>query len=167
MIEACFNFSTKIINVDHAYEDKCSFSLLDFCKLVSNMGTSSRLEVNIIDLSIECPVSKHKSSCVLSHGYRKGDERLTLWWGKFTKSYVYYGITVIYYYLFIFYFTTYIYNCAAETWILTATLLEKLDIFARTCYRIILGIKHSQDHVTNENLYHLTGQTPLRDLTFS
>ena len=55
-----------------------------------------------------------------------------------------------------------LYNC--EPSILTDTLIEKLDIFARTCYRIILGINHFQDHVTNESLYHLTGQAPLREL---
>ena len=49
------------------------------------------------------------------------------------------------------------------TWIITETLIDKLDIFARTCYRIILGIKQSRDHVTNQSLYHLTDQAPLRE----
>ena len=54
-----------------------------------------------------------------------------------------------------------LYGC--ETWILTETSNEKLDIYARTCYRIMLGIKQSRDHVTNQSLYQLTGQVPLRE----
>ena len=42
-----------------------------------------------------------------------------------------------------------------RTLILTKDLIEKRDIFMRICYRIILGIKHSRDIVTNESLYHL------------
>ena len=42
--------------------------------------------------------------------------------------------------------------------ILTETLIMKLDIYARTYYRIMLGIKQSRDHVTNQNLNQLTGQ---------
>ena len=48
-----------------------------------------------------------------------------------------------------------------ETWILTEALIEKLDIYARTCYRFMLSIKQSRGHVTNQNLYQLTGQVPL------
>ena len=51
-----------------------------------------------------------------------------------------------------------LYGC--ESWIFTEALIYKLDIFARTCYRIMLGIKQSKDHVTNKNLYQLTGQIP-------
>ena len=32
-----------------------------------------------------------------------------------------------------------------------------------TCYRIMLGIKQSIDHVTNQSLYQLTGQVPLHE----
>ena len=42
----------------------------------------------------------------------------------------------------------------------SGTLIDKLDIFARTCYRIILGIKQSRDHVANESQCHLIGQVP-------
>ena len=41
-----------------------------------------------------------------------------------------------------------LYDC--ETWILTEAFTEKLKIIARTCYRIMLGIKEPRDHVTNE-----------------
>ena len=44
-----------------------------------------------------------------------------------------------------------LYGC--ETWTLTESFTEKLNIFARICYRIILGIKHSRDHVINKKLY--------------
>ena len=54
-----------------------------------------------------------------------------------------------------------LYGC--ETWILTEKSNEKLDIYARTCYRIMLGIKQSRNHVTNQSLYQLTGQVPLRE----
>ena len=54
-----------------------------------------------------------------------------------------------------------LYGC--DTSILTETLIEKLDIYASTCYRIVLGIKQSRDHVTNQSLYQLTGQAPLRE----
>ena len=40
---------------------------------------------------------------------------------------------------------------------------EKLDIYARTCYRITLGIKQSRDQVTNQSMYQLTVQVPLRE----
>ena len=55
-----------------------------------------------------------------------------------------------------------LYGC--ETWILTEALTEKLDIFARTCYRIMLGIKQSRDHVTNERLYQRVNQVPIREM---
>ena len=48
-------------------------------------------------------------------------------------------------------FSILLYGC--ESWILTAALNEILNIFARTCYRIILGIRQSTDHITNESLY--------------
>ena len=54
-----------------------------------------------------------------------------------------------------------LYGC--ETWILTEELIEKPDIYARTRYRIMLGIRQYRDHVTNQSLYQLTGQVPLRE----
>ena len=53
------------------------------------------------------------------------------------------------------------YDC--ESWILTEASIDKFEIFARTCYRIMLDIKHSRDDVTNRSLYHLSGQAPLRE----
>ena len=50
-----------------------------------------------------------------------------------------------------------LYGC--QTWILTEALIEKLEILAR----IMLGIKQSRDHVTNESLIHPTGQALLRE----
>ena len=50
-----------------------------------------------------------------------------------------------------------------ESWILTKALIEKLDIFAKTCYRIIQAIKQSREHATNDSLYHLIGQAPLNE----
>ena len=50
-----------------------------------------------------------------------------------------------------------------ENWIITEASIEKLYIFAKTCYIVMLGIKQSRDHVTNETLHHLTGQVPLRE----
>ena len=37
-----------------------------------------------------------------------------------------------------------------------------LEIYARTCYCIMLGIKQSRDHVTNQSMYQFIGQVPLR-----
>ena len=53
------------------------------------------------------------------------------------------------------------YDC--ETWTLTEILIEKLDIYARTFFRIILGSKQSRHHVTNKSLYQLTDQVSLRE----
>ena len=49
-----------------------------------------------------------------------------------------------------------LYGCGS--YILRAVLIDKLEIFARTWYRIKLGVKHDRENVTNESLYHLTGQ---------
>ena len=54
-----------------------------------------------------------------------------------------------------------LYGC--ETWKLTETLIEKLDIYASACFRIMLGIEQSRDQVTNQSLYQLTGQVPLSE----
>ena len=50
-----------------------------------------------------------------------------------------------------------------ESWILTESLIDKLEIFTRTCCRIMLDIKQCRDHVKNQSLYHLTDQAPLRE----
>ena len=42
--------------------------------------------------------------------------------------------------------------------------LPKLDIFARTCFRIMMGIKQSRDHVTNERLYQRFNHIPIREM---
>lgn len=55
-----------------------------------------------------------------------------------------------------------LYGC--ETWILTAQQSAKLDIFARTCYRIMLGIRQSETHTTNEQLYKLASARPVSDI---
>jgi hypothetical protein len=46
-----------------------------------------------------------------------------------------------------------LYGC--ESWVLTAQQANKFDVFARTCYRIILGIRQSEAHITNKKLYQL------------
>ena len=74
-------YTTNSINAHHHQEER-SFSLLGFCTPVSKISTSARWEVNSIDLSNvykqhECLANNHKSSCMLAHGYRKGDERLS------------------------------------------------------------------------------------------
>lgn len=55
-----------------------------------------------------------------------------------------------------------LYGC--ETWVLTEALAKKLDVFARTCYRIILGIRQAEAHMTNHELYKRTRQQPVRDM---
>jgi len=39
-----------------------------------------------------------------------------------------------------------LYGC--ETWILTDTLKKDLDVFARKCYRMMLGINQKESHTT-------------------
>ena len=51
-----------------------------------------------------------------------------------------------------------------ETCILTDAFTEKLDMFARTCYRIMLGINQSRDHVTNERLNQGVNQVPISEM---
>lgn len=48
-----------------------------------------------------------------------------------------------------------------ETWVLTKALEEELDVFARKCYRTMLGIRQADAHMTNEELYRLTKQRPV------
>ena len=42
-------------------------------------------------------------------------------------------------------------------------LANKLDVYARACYRIMLGINQKQDHVSNEDLYKRVRQEPISD----
>ena len=55
-----------------------------------------------------------------------------------------------------------LYGC--ETWVLTESLAKKLDVFARTCYRIILNVRQAETHITNQELYKQTKQLPVRKL---
>ena len=48
-----------------------------------------------------------------------------------------------------------LYGC--ETWVLTAEQQHILDVFARTCYRIMLNIRQTDAHITNKHLYEMTG----------
>ena len=50
----------------------------------------------------------------------------------------------------------------AESWLLNDALASKLDVYARNCYRIILGINQSEDHVANEELYKRTNRHPVK-----
>ena len=52
-----------------------------------------------------------------------------------------------------------LYGC--ETWALNASQSVKLDVLARTCYRMILGIRQSEAHVTNNELYKLVNTRPI------
>ena len=54
-----------------------------------------------------------------------------------------------------------LYGC--ESWVLTEPLKKKLDTFARTCYRIILGVKQVEVHMKNDELYKKVSQYPIRD----
>ena len=53
-----------------------------------------------------------------------------------------------------------LYGC--ETWILNEDLKEDLDIFARKCYRKMLGITQSDTHMSNETLYSIINSEPIR-----
>jgi len=55
--------------------------------------------------------------------------------------------------------STLLYAC--ETWVLNAQQTNKLDIFARTCYRIMMGIRQSETHMTNAQLYKMVGARPI------
>ena len=52
-----------------------------------------------------------------------------------------------------------LYGC--ESWVLTKDQVNKLNVYARTCYRIMLGISQSEAHMTNSRLYKLTGERPI------
>jgi hypothetical protein len=56
-----------------------------------------------------------------------------------------------------------LYGC--ESWLLSTELTNKLDVFARTCYRIMLGIKQKTDRLTNVELYKRVGhQRPVHEI---
>ena len=44
-----------------------------------------------------------------------------------------------------------------ESWVLTAEQQHRLDVFARTCYRVMLNIRQTDAHITNKHLYEMTG----------
>ena len=50
----------------------------------------------------------------------------------------------------------------SETWLIPKYLMDSLDSFATSCYRIMLNIKRI-DHVTNVEIYKRTNQLPLSD----
>ena len=52
-----------------------------------------------------------------------------------------------------------LYGC--ETWVLNNELKEELDIFARKCYRMMLDIRQSEVHLTNDELYQRVGAVPI------
>jgi ribosomal 50S subunit-associated protein YjgA (DUF615 family) len=54
-----------------------------------------------------------------------------------------------------------LYGC--ETWTLTQKLEEKLNIFVRKLYRIMLNVKQAEAHMTNEELYKRAGQQPIAE----
>ena len=54
-----------------------------------------------------------------------------------------------------------LYGC--ESWVLTEPLKKRLGTFARTCYRIILGVRQAEVHMTNNELYEKVSQRPIRD----
>ena len=41
---------------------------------------------------------------------------------------------------------------------------NKLDIYARKCYRIMMDINQAEAHMTNEDLYKSTGQVPISEI---
>ncbi len=54
------------------------------------------------------------------------------------------------------------YGC--ETWVRTTQQGKKLDVYTRTCYRIMLGLRQSETHTTNEELYQLAGARPITSI---
>jgi hypothetical protein len=55
-----------------------------------------------------------------------------------------------------------LYGC--ETWVISQSISEKLDIFARKAYRIMLKINQQEDKISNEELYRMTGQRPINQI---
>ena len=58
-----------------------------------------------------------------------------------------------------------LYGC--QTWLPTKALIDKLHIYARTCYLIMLGIVQFRNHVKNQNLCNCTDQVPLSECLFA
>ena len=54
-----------------------------------------------------------------------------------------------------------LYGC--ESWVLTEKDKNKLDVFHRTCLRIMMGYNQNENHMTNEELYTSTGQRKISD----
>ena len=85
MIKARFNRLTRVNNVEpFADEDEWLFSLLLLIVLSPRLlytrqqNGYQRSLVSKQHRLIKCLANNHKSSCMLAHGYRKGDERLSL-----------------------------------------------------------------------------------------
>ncbi|CAF0725250.1 unnamed protein product [Brachionus calyciflorus] len=57
----------------------------------------------------------------------------------------------------------YLFFCGCESWSLTEASSEKLNCIARTFYRIICGIKQSESHKTNEQIYAIVNQIPITE----
>ena len=55
-----------------------------------------------------------------------------------------------------------LYGC--ESWVLTPQQSTKLDVYARTCYRIMLGIRQSEAHMTNKQLYKEADARPVSSM---
>ncbi|CAF0774491.1 unnamed protein product [Brachionus calyciflorus] len=54
-----------------------------------------------------------------------------------------------------------LYGC--ESWTLTEASSEKLNCLVRTFYRITCGIKQSESHMTNEQLFAIVNQRPIAE----
>ena len=54
--------------------------------------------------------------------------------------------------------SVFLYGC--ETWIICSTMANKINSFATSCYRIMLGIR-SLDKVRNDHVYNSVGEQPL------
>jgi hypothetical protein len=54
-----------------------------------------------------------------------------------------------------------LYGC--ESWVLSKQQAKVLDVFVRRCYRTILGIKQSEAHMTNIQLYNEAGTRPISE----
>ena len=54
--------------------------------------------------------------------------------------------------------TVLLYGC--ESWVISGDMENKINVFATSCYRIMLNIKRL-DRMSNERIYHLTNTQPL------
>ena len=55
-----------------------------------------------------------------------------------------------------------LYGC--ESWLVTKSLSIKLDVFARKCYRRMIGVVQSEDRMTNKDLYDRVQSAPISTL---